>query len=569
MPSCRSSKGLTQRRSISGIAKRWHRFACLAACTLAAGAPAGAQEREAISPAALQAHLEFLANDLLEGREAGTRGYDIAALYVAGRFKAIGLEPAGGKGYLQAVPVRRSLLVPGSVSLTIGKGPGRKIFTDKDHVAAYPSDVEADQRISAKAVFAGGGIVAPRYLRDDYAGLDVKGKIVVVLGGPPAGLPAEAAAHLGSPSVQATTARKRGALGVLVIYTPALEKRFPFARLPAITRQARLSWVDPKVQDRPDSALGFIDETAAAALFEGAAKSYAIVRQRRPMRGFDLPHLIEFTRRATHSDAASPNVAGLLMGSDPKLREEVIVVTSHLDHVGIGEAVNGDAIYNGALDNASGIATMLEVARVMCASPPRRSVLFLAVTAEEKGLIGSDYYAHAPTLDRGRIAGVVNIDGVMALYDYTSVIGYGWESSTLSEALLRATRSMGLRITRDPDPSLSVFTRSDHYSFVKQGIPAVFLQMAEGSAPDGTPGLEVNRKWDDAHLHRPSDDLRHPIDYRVFAHFSELFRRFIHEAASMHERPRWYRGDFFGETFAPDAPKAPPPAAASPAGIGR
>lgn len=523
-------------------------------------APMGGSD--AVSESALKAHVHFLADDLLEGREAGTRGYDLAAAYVASRMLDLGLKPAGTKGFYQMVPLRRFALAAEPVALRIAQQGKTDLFTDNDRLAAYPSESERAQTIEARMVFAGHGIVSAEHERNDYAGLDVRGKFVVVLGGPPKDLPPDVAAHLGTTGSQVREAVARGAIGIIFIYTEVLERRFPFARMPQVTRQPDLTWYDPAVAraDQPEiRAAVFIDRVAAASLFRGSRSSLAEVLQKAEtgaQPGFELQGTATFSRNSVIESVESANVAGLVEGTDPKLRDEVIVVTSHLDHVGIGTPVNGDAIYNGALDNASGIASMLEVARLVAASPPKRSVLFLAVTAEEKGLVGSDYFARKPTVPKEKIAGVVNIDGVMAFYDFTSVIGYGMESSTLNEPLLRAAKSMSLTLMRDPKPELSIFTRSDHYPFVKQGIPAIFLLMGDGKSSDGRSGLQVNDDWDGLHLHQPSDDLSQPLQYPVFARFTELFRRFIDEAANMPVRPRWYEGDYFGEQFARSVPKA-------------
>jgi hypothetical protein len=490
------------------------KYAAIAVLLAIPGTTSQATETE-IRAQNIRAHLEFLADDLLEGREAGTRGYDIAAKYVASEFEQMGLQPAGTKGYFHPVPLRKSMLVPKSVMLKVTGGKSVVTFTDADHVAARPSPAEADQTVEAECVFAGYGIVSPEHGRDDYAGLDVSGKFVVLLGGPPPGFPSEVAGHLGSTDEQRARAAERGALGVLIIYTPALETRWPFVRLAPIYHQTVIEWLDPAIprdagKDLRVSAL--VDPTAAAALFEGARRSYADVlkeaRKRAP-KGFALQTRATFSRKSEHSQATSDNVAAMLPGADPTLAQEVIVFTSHLDHVGIGVPVNGDSIYNGALDNAAGIASMLEVARVLSAQPQRlkRSVLFLAVTAEEKGLIGSDYFASKPALARERLVGVINLDGAMPFYDLVDVVGYGVDSSTLGDSLERAASSLGITVSPDLEPEQAYFTRSDHYPV----------------------------KW------------------------AELFRRWTVETANATERPLWYADDYFGKRFAPTAPKATRP----------
>ncbi len=537
-------------------------------CLLALAAGSAAASADAESPstiraAAIRAHLEFLASDLLEGREAGTRGYDLAASYVGSMYKQIGLQPAGLNGFMQPVPLRSSTLVPKSVTLSVTAASGVSTFTDADHVAARPSSTEADQNLEAECVFAGFGVVSPEHNRDDYSGLDVRGKFVVVLGGPPPGLPAEVAGHLGSTAEQRSRAAERGALGVFVIYTPALETRWPFNRLAAVYAQPQMEWFDPSVSRSPgDQLRGFalIDETAAAALFEKAPRSLQSVmkeaRTRSP-RGFTLKTRATFARRSRHSEATSANVVGMLPGSDPAVSNEVIAFTSHLDHVGIGEPVNGDRIYNGALDNAAGIAAMLEVARVLASQPQklRRSVLFIAVTAEEKGLIGSDYFASKPTVPRERLVGVINLDGAMPFYQLVDVIGYGADSSTLGLSLKQAATSLGITVSPDLEPGQQFFTRSDHYPFVQRGIPGIFLIAGNAPTPDGKNVQQINESWARQHLHRPSDDLNQPFDDEHLVQWAELFRRWTERTANADERPLWYADDYFGKRFAPDARK--------------
>jgi hypothetical protein len=541
----------------------------LAAVLVTMSGAAHAQDSDTlpIRADALRGHLEFLASDVLEGREAGTRGYDVAALYVAARFRELELRPAGTDGYFQHVPLRRAVLVPGSVALTVSGPGGERRFTDADHVVAYPSDREAEQRITAPAVFAGYGIVAPEYGRDDYAGLDVRGKWVVLLGGPPPGFPGEVAAHLGSTGEQRARAVARGAVGILFIYTPAFQARFPFDRLDEVVREPTLDWFDPAVEDADRAVLrgaAFTDPTASAALFAGAPRGFDEVMREAETRapaGFPLAVTATLERRSILQRLSSANVAALLPGGDPGLAEEIVAVVGHLDHVGVGAPKGGDSIYNGALDNASGIAMILEMARALAASPerPRRSVLFVAMTAEEKGLVGSDYFARHPSVGRGRIVGVVNLDGAMPMYDFADVVGYGGESSTLSRSLERAAAGMGLTVSPDPHPHLSMFTRSDHYSFVRQGVPAIFPQMGDGRAADGRSGRDIGDEFAEKHLHQPSDDLRLPLDYGILARYAELLRRFTLEVANADERPLWYEGNIFGERFAPRAPKAPRP----------
>jgi len=548
------------------IGKHFAVAAALILCTIHTAASASEADSQ-IRVSNIRAHLEFLADDLLEGREAGTRGYDIAAKYVASNFAQLGLKPAGDSGYFQQVPLRRSLLVPNSVSLQVTATDSKQsvTFTDADHVAARPSTTAIDQSISGDCVFAGFGIVSPAHKRDDYAGLDVRGKFVVLLGGPPPGLPSEVAGHLGSPDEQRARAAERGALGTFIVYTPAMETRWPFERLAPFYLQPVIEWIDttiPEPAGRQLRVSAMVDATAAAAMFEGAPRTYADVLQEASAgspKGFALKTRATFARKSEHSQAVSANVAAMLPGTDPALANEVIVFTSHLDHEGIGQPVNGDSIYNGALDNAVGIASMLEVARVLSTQPQRlrRSVLFLALTAEEKGLVGSDYFANKPTIARERMVGVVNLDGAMPFYDLVDVIGYGAGSSTLGDTLKTAASSLGISVSPDLAPEQAYFTRSDHYPFVRQGIPGIFLIAGDAPTPDGKDARQINRQWAEQHLHQPSDDLNQTFNDGHLLKWAELFRRWTFEAANDSERPLWYGDDYFGARFAPDAPKKP------------
>lgn len=513
-------------------------------------------------PAHLKADMAFLADDLLEGREAGTRGDALAQLYLRSRFEDIGLVPAGdGGGYWQRFRVRATRLVPGSVDFRVsGRG-----FANGGEVAVFGDPLEAEQRIEAEAVFAGYGIVAPERSIDDYRGLDLRGKVAVVLGGPPAFLPAAEAAHYGSAEQQRLTAEARGAVGLIILWTPALEQRFAFDGLEALLGRTDLSWIGPS--GRPSVAApgirlrAFVRGAAAEALLAGAPKSYAALlaeASRRSPAGFALRAPVTLARRSVHDDRlATANVAGLLPGHDPALRNEIVVVTAHYDHVGVGAPVAGDSIYNGALDNAVGTAMLIEVARLLAAArvSPRRSILFLAVGAEEKGLIGSDYFAAHPSVP-GRIVAAINIDGAMPFYDFSDVIAFGAEQSQMGERLAAAAGELGLSVAPDPFPEEGIFTRSDQYSFVKRGVPSIFLYMGFHDLA----GRNVGRRlWDELNatiVHQPGDDLSQPIDYRVAAKFADVFRRVTVETANAAEPPKWYRDSPFGRLFAPNAPKA-------------
>jgi len=426
---------------------------------------------------------------------------------------------------------------------------------------------EADQRIEdAPLVFAGYGIVAPERGIDDYRGLDVRNKVVVVLGGPPSFLPSAESAHHGSTEQQRLAAAARGAIRVIHLWTPALEQRFAFDGLRPLLGRTELAWIGPDGRPHalsPEIRLrALVRGAAAEALLAGSGRTLAQLLAEaatRSPRGFPLAASVSLSRRSVHEERlSSANVAALLPGSHPLLSREVVVLTAHHDHVGIGEPVQGDTIYNGALDNAAGVAMLIEVARLLAASPkrPRRSILFLAVGAEEKGLIGSDYFAAHPTVAREAMVANINLDGAFPFYDFQDVIAFGAEESQMGERLAAAAGELGLKAAPDPFPEEGIFTRSDQYSFVKRGVPSLFLYNGFTDMEGRSVGRAV---WDDLSrriVHQPGDDLSQPIDYAVLAKLADVFRRLALVTANERERPLWYRGSVFAARYAPGAPTA-------------
>lgn len=534
-------------------------IAPLAAALLVAGAKAQAPA----DPAAIQrirADVEFLASDLLEGRDTGSRGHEIAAAYVASRFQALGLKPGGDKGgWFKQVPFRRATnAAPPAVSFTSGgKRSPLAVGTD---VAVRPSLVEKQRAFEARLVFVGRGLVDRRLGLDDYAGLDARGKIVVALSGTPSGLPSDVAAHLSS--TKDDFAARHGAVGFVELPGDGPSARWN--SVAAFSARPVVDWVDASGVTGAGAAAKVtriaVSEALAARLFASSRKSFAALRGegKGPGRvgGFDLPGRLAVQATSEWSHFTSPEVSGILPGSDPRLAAEHIVLMGHLDHLGINkDAKPGeDAINNGALDNASGIATMLEAARAFVGSgePPRRSILFIAHTGEELGLLGADFYAAHPTVPIGQIVGLVNLDMPLLLYDFRDVIGFGAEHSTLASAVAEAGRSMGVAASADPMPEQSLFVRSDHYRFVVRGVPSVFVMT--GYANGG------ERKWKSflgGVYHSPRDDLSQPIDWRAAARFGELNYRVARTLADADERPMWYRGSYFGETFGAGQPRAP------------
>jgi hypothetical protein len=519
-----------------------------------------------IRPEAIRAHMTFLADDLLEGRGTGSRGYDLAAKYVAARFEALGLVPAGtGGGYFQPVPFLRSTTVSAKCSLALvwdgrdGRdGKSTELKYGEDYVLTSGILPQTDTEVTAPLVFAGFGVSAPELGYDDYAGVDVRGKIVVALSGAPATFPSDQRAYYSVPSFKVDAALAHGAVAVLGILTPTDAERLPWEFLARSRKAPEHQWLTEAgvpYRSRPQArGFGILNRGAAESLFAAAPHSLDDVFKHstsgRP-RSFALPVQARLRTVSEHERVASPNVAALLRGSDPRLRDEIVVLTAHLDHLGIGEPIGGDSIYNGAYDNASGVASLLEMANAFASlpTPPRRSVLFLAVAGEEQGLQGSEYFVHNPTVPGGKIVADVNIDMFMMLQPLRDVIAFGAEHSSLGQITEQAARRLGLAVSPDPFPEEVVFIRSDQFPFIREGIPSLFLNAGmQTDAPAG--GAPAALKWLQTTYHHPNDDMSQPFDFAAGAKFVRLNFLVGYLAAQADEAPRWKPGDFFGRAKA-------------------
>ena len=535
----------------------------VAALAFAAAAPIQAAPQ--FSADAYKSHVAFLADDMLLGRRTGSPGHEIAARYIASQFTALGLKPGGDGGtYFQRFGLAEtSASAPGSVTIS---GPkGSRDWADGSNVVLRRNPAFPNPDVTAPLVFVGYGIDDPRHGHDDYRGLDVKGKIVVTLANFPAGTPSEAGAYYAAE--KRAMARRHGAVGMIQIYSRSVAKIRPWQSVRRNATFAAVSWLEADGKPHDDaglSVLGYATGDAAEALFAGAPKDLKAVldqADKGPVKGFALKtsaHIVDHTETKQISSA---NVVGILPGSDPRLAPEYIVLSAHSDHIGVtppqpDDKPDTDRINNGALDNAAGIATMIEVARAATQDPnkPRRSLIFLASTGEEEGLLGADYYARHPTVPIASIVGDVDLDMPLLTYRFTDVNAFGADHSTIGPTVAAAGKPMGVTLSPDPEPQETVFVRSDHYMFVRQGVPAVFL--ATGWAGDGKAAwadFEAN------HYHKPSDDMNLPIRWEEGARFADINYRITRAMADGDQRPMWFKGDFFGDIFAPNQPKADAP----------
>jgi len=525
------------------------KYRLLFAAAMAAAPPAHAQELP-IRAQEVQADVTFLADDLLLGREPGTPGFDIAARFVAARFQALGLKPAGSDGsYFQAITLREARL-SGPPQVTLWYGGGKQPVA-ADRVPLRGSLVDEKVAIDAPLVFVGYGIDRPDLGFDDYRGLDVRGKVVVLLSGFPSGISSELGAFLGAE--KAVMAMKRGAVAVIALQTLQDRKRTPWERLIEAAGRPTRTWVGADgqafVRARTIKAAMTLHPDAAAPLFAAAGHPLDAVlgvadKGGRP-KGFDLNAGVTIALNSEWRDIKTENVVALLPGSDLAVTSQAIVLSAHLDHLGAGGKAP-DRIYNGAMDNAAGVATMLASARALVALPhhPRRSVLFAALTGEESGLLGSDYLARHPLPAAGTMVADVNFDMPVLLYRFTDLVAFGAQHSTIGPIAAAAAKADGFALSPDPIPEEGIFTRSDHYRFVQQGIPAVM--MVPGFAGQGEKQFRAFLK---DHYHQPSDDLNLPFDWEAGALFARVNTHIVEGLANADEAPKWNKGDFFGKEY--------------------
>lgn len=514
-----------------------------------------------IRPEAIRAHLEFLADDALEGRHTGSRGYEIAAKYVRAQFASLGLKGgASDGGYFDPVSLRQTDVDPGGSSLVVETGGQRKRLDYNQDFILYDTHAQATGSLSAPVVFAGYGISAPEFHYDDYAGIDVKGKIVAILEfSAPASFPATERAYYMDGRVKRDAAIAHGAAGMIEIRTPELEQQFPWTD---VLREVKIGADSLQWLDTPSHVFGLderikvdadLNRSGAEALFAGEEHTLGeIFNQAKTGKpaAFALHKTVTVQYQARHTPVNSMNVIGVLPGSDPALRNEYVVFSAHLDHLGIGPAVDGDTIYNGALDNAAGSSVLLEIAHFFAALPshPARSVAFVALTGEEEGLLGSQAFANHSPLP-GPVVANINVDGGAFIVPVKDVVAFGEEHSSLGALAHRAAAQLDLEISADPQPEEGYFVRSDQYSFVRVGVPVLQLDLGYKSDQPGVDPLAEMKKWSTTIYHTPKDDTSQNIQYETSARFARFAALVTYYAASSPEKPAWNPNDFFGKRF--------------------
>jgi Zn-dependent M28 family amino/carboxypeptidase len=421
-------------------------------------------------------HVLFLADDKLEGRNTGSEGHRKAAEYVAGEFAKAGLKPAGTDGYLQPVAFKSKEIDESRSGLTLVRTTGEQpLALGEDAIISLR--VDPSPSVEADLVFAGYGLTIPEADHDDFKGLDVRGKIVVHLTGAPPTVPGPLAAHMQSAAERASALKRAGAIGTVTIQNPK-NMDIPWERAALARFQPAMTLADPAMDESRGLSIAVaINPARADKLLAGSGHTFQEILDAadagKPLPHFPLPATLRAKVAVTRADVVSQNVAAVLPGNDPKLKDEFVVFSAHLDHLGIGKPINGDPVYNGAMDNASGVAAMLDVAAMLKERgiKLRRSVLFVAVTGEEKGLLGSRYFANSPTVDPKKIVADINTDMFLPLYPMKKLTVYGLVESDLGDDAINVAKALGIAAQSDPEPKRNLFIRSDQYSFIRRGIP--------------------------------------------------------------------------------------------------
>lgn len=530
---------------------RWASWSVLGIAMVAAAAE-DARADEKADGKRWWSHVEFLADDALQGRDPGTPGHRKAAEYVAKAFEKYGVQPAGTDGYFQPVELRSRTIDEGHSRLTLVRN-GAEEPLKLGEEAVISLRVDPAPSFEAPMVFAGYGLSIPEAGLDDFKGLDARGKLVVYLRGAPAKIPGPLAAHAQSEGERSEALRRAGAIGFIAIPNPK-QMDIPWDRSALARFLPSMALADPALDANRGLKSGLtLNPSHADKLLAGSGHTFKEVLDAaeagRPLPHFDIPSKLKGVVAVTRTEVTSENVVGLLPGSDPALKDEYVAFTAHLDHIGVGKPIKGDGIYNGAMDNASGIASLLDVAAILKESGVklRRPVLFVAVTAEEKGLLGSKYFANRPTIRQGAIVADINIDMILPLHPLKKLTMFGSEESDLGDDASAAAESAGVAPRPDPMPERNIFIRSDQYSFILRGIPSLMVMVGFDK---GTPEEKTVLRWLTERYHSPSDDTKQPVDKQAAGEFDRLVAKLLERVANRAERPHWKASSFF-KRFAP------------------
>lgn len=518
-----------------------------------------------ISESALRAHIKFLSDDRLEGRGTGARGGELAALYAAEQFEAMGLRGGGAKGtFWQPVSLVGVKADP-KTELRVSAAGKSEVFKFGDDFIAFTGAQTEHVSVNTDLIFVGYGIDAPEQKWNDYKGTadDYRGKILVMLVNDPPATKEEpnlfggrTLTYYGRWTYKYEEAARRGAAGAILLHTSE-SAGYPWS----VVRTSNGSWRFDIARSAGETTpylkvRSWMTDDAAHRMFQLAGQNLDELRKQAATRAFkpvklNLTGSIDLKSELKRVEA--PNVAAILTGRDPKLRNEYVVFSAHWDHFGIGAPdKNGDTIYNGALDNATGVASVLEIARVLsnlpAAEKPRRSILFLITTAEEQGLLGSEWYSQHPLVPVASTAADINLDSMNILGPTRDFVPLGAERSSLESVVQAIARERGLHISPDPRPEQGSFYRSDHFPFAKAGVPSISLK--EGDDYIGRPkgwGEKKFREYNEAHYHQPSDEYSPEWDFRGMIQEADFAMEIGRRVANLEMMPRFNPNDEFAK----------------------
>lgn len=512
------------------------------------------QAMSRVDTSTIRSHIAYLADDKLKGRLPGTEGYQMAVDYVIDQYKKIGVLPGGDPGVFTQKLILRKSTVNNQSAIAFFKdknGNTDSLVFVKDF-SPLPHPMNPETSATGQLVFVGYGVDIPG-VYSDFTGMDVKGKIVVMLTGAPEGLSSTLTAHFSNIGNKTTTAANKGALGAVLVNLAARPSSNPN---PVLQSNVALNPEKNLAFGRGFTGnLDFVltsNRQFLSRLFLNSGKNFetvlAAVKTQKPS-SFEFPVQFSASFKTTHSEFESQNVIGLIPGTDPKLKNEYVVHSAHLDHVGIGRPVDGDSIFNGAHDNASGVASLLEIARIYKSgnARPKRSVLIVMVTAEEMGLVGSSYFAANPTVPKSSIVANVNTDMPTVIAPLLSIVPLGAEHSSIAGNVKFAADYLKLDLEKDPEPEQNRFVRSDQYSFVMNGVPSLHIKYGNKT---NVPGFDLDafiKEWRAKYYHKAADGLDGVFDFAAAKTYVQLNFLISYSIAQTAKRPVWNEGDLFGK----------------------
>ena len=496
-------------------------------------------------------HVKVLADDNMEGRETGSEGLRKAEAYIVDQLQKAGLQPAGSKAgtrtsFYQPVMFESRQIVENDSSIVLVRDDKVEPLTLGED-ALLNTRVDLAPKVEGPLFFVGYGLSIPDKNFDDLAGLDLKDKVAVYITGSPAEIPPPLASHYQSSGERWKALRKAGAIGAIAIPNPAAMD-IPWSRMALSRTRPSMELADPQFNETAGEKLSIMFNPAKAEiLLASAGHSFQeiadLAKDRKPLPRFPLVVSIKTKASVVKKPVESANVIAKSPGSDTKLAGEYVVLSAHIDHLGIGEPINGDRIYNGTMDNGSGSALLLDIAASLKNSPDKikRSVLFVWVTGEEKGLLGSKYFTANPTVGPRSMVANINVDMFLPIVPLKLLTIYGLAESDLGDMARQVAETKGVEVQADPEPLRNIFIRSDQYNFIRHGVPALAL----GIAPTTAEEKQLFKDWLTQRYHAPSDDLTQPVDLAAAAKYEDIVRALTIKIANDSQRPRWKADSFF------------------------